>query len=162
MSFQGISLKGIWWQYTGQRKLGTKHIQVNGLGEMERNKQKSGTLGKFFKRKEVQFQRNISKLVLEHDIALDFVLNLNQVSLSYISLGKYTFSSKESKYVLIKVRGSKRQITATFFVFPIQLTYEGKRKQCPPNLDFHLILTLLSHQIAGQTCREMFQLIIFL
>lgn len=64
----------------------------------------------------------------------------------------------------VAVRGKLLQLFLFLFqvFFSIQLTYEGKRKQCPPNLDFHLILTLLSHQIAGQTCREMFQLIIFL
>ena len=96
-------------------------------------------------------------LVLEHDIALDLVLNLNQMPLSYVSVGKYTFSSKGSKNVLVKGLDSERQITATFvvsfsgFVLPIQLIYKGKRKLFPPNLDFHLILTLPSHQITGQT-----------
>ena len=45
---------------------------------------------------------------------LEFVLNLDQTPLSYVSPKKYTFDLKGSKTVPIKVVDDKRQITATF------------------------------------------------
>ena len=47
---------------------------------------------------------------------LEFVLNLDQTTLSYSNFKKYTFDLKGSKTVPIKGVEDKRQITATFIV----------------------------------------------
>ena len=83
---------------------------------------RKGTTGKvepskkFLDEEKFSYQREISKVVLEHDILLDLVLNLDQTPLSYVSPGKYTFCSKGSTTVPIKGVDDKRQITATFIV----------------------------------------------
>ena len=83
---------------------------------------RKGTTGKvepsekFLNEEKFSYQREISKVVLEHDILLDLVLNLDQTPLSYVSPGKYTFCLKGSTTVLIKGVDDKRQITATFTV----------------------------------------------
>ena len=73
------------------------------------------------------FQRTISTAILEHNIPAPLAVNLDQTPLSYVPLGKYTFSFKGSKNVPIKGVDDKKQITATFAVslsgksLPIQL-----------------------------------------
>ena len=62
------------------------------------------------------FQREISKMVSEHDIPKCLVLNLDQTPLSYVTTGKYSFSFKGEKNVPVKGVDDKRQITATFSV----------------------------------------------
>ena len=58
---------------------------------------RKGTTGKvepsekFLQEEKFSYQREISRVVLEHDIPLDLVLNLDQTPLSYVSPGKYTF-----------------------------------------------------------------------
>ena len=110
------------------------------LKSMEWVKRK-GTTGKvepsekFLDEEKFTFQREISKVVTDHDIPLDLVLNLDQTPLSYVSPGKYTFCMKGSTTVPIKGVDDKRQITATFTVsasgvfLPIQLIYQGKTKR---------------------------------
>ena len=79
---------------------------------------------------------------MDHDVpaALDF--NVDQVPLSYVSPGKYTFSSKGSKNIPIKGLDDKRQIKVTFVVsatgsfLPIQLIYQVKSKRCLPKVTF--------------------------
>ena len=62
--------------------------------------ERKGTTGKvqpcakFLKDEKFSFQRAISKCVSENDIPLDLVFNLDQIPLSYISPGKYTFDLK--------------------------------------------------------------------
>ena len=110
------------------------------LKSMEWVKRK-GTTGKvepsekFLDEEKFTFLREISKVVTDHDIPLDLVLNLDQTPLSYVSPGKYTFCMKGSTTVPIKGVDDKRQITATFTVsasgvfLPIQLIYQGKTKR---------------------------------
>ena len=81
--------------------------------------------------KKFSFQRKISNVILDHDVPSALVLNLDQTPLSYVSPGKYTFSSKGSKSVPIKGLDDKRQITAIFVVSAtgsfllIQLIYQS-------------------------------------
>ena len=80
---------------------------------------RKGTTGKvepcpkFLEEEKFTFQRAISKFVSDYDIPLEFVLNLDQTPLSYVSSGKYTFDLKGSKAIPIKGVDDKRQITAT-------------------------------------------------
>ena len=109
---------------------------------------------KFLEEEKFSFQLAISTFDSESDIPLDFVVNLDQTPVSYVSLGKCTFDLKGPIKVPIKRVGDKRQITATFTVsasdslFPIQLIYNDKTKHFLPKLDFSKIaLTLYSLQI---------------
>ena len=96
----------------------------------------------FLQEEKFSYQRDISRVALEHDIPLDLVLNLDQTPLSYVSPGKYTFCLKGSTTVPIKGVDDKRQITATFTVsatgafLPIQLIYQGTTKRCLPKDKF--------------------------
>ena len=91
---------------------------------------------KFLEEQKRTFQRKISTVMLDHGIPSELVFNLDQTPFSYVSPGKYTFSSKGSKNVPIKDLDDKRQITATFVVtatgsfLPIQLIYQGESKRC--------------------------------
>ena len=104
-------------------------------GKVEPSKQ-------FLEEKKFTFQRSISMVVYNHDIPLEFILNLDQTPLSYVSPGKYTFNIKGSSNVHIKGIDDKRQITATFAVsatgelLPFQLIYAGKTKKCLPKFKF--------------------------
>ena len=75
------------------------------------------------------FQMFLSKIVYEHDIPSELIINLDHTPLSYISLGKFTFNIKDAKKVPVKGIGDKRQITATLAVsavghfLPMQLIY---------------------------------------
>ena len=60
------------------------------------------------------FPRNISALVT--DIPPCLIINIDQTPLSYVNTGKYKFSFKSTKNVLIRSVDDKRQITATFAV----------------------------------------------
>ena len=86
----------------------------------------------FLLEEKITFQRRISSIIQELDITKELILNLDQTSLSYVFLGKYTFNPKGAKTVSIKGIDDKRRTTATFTVtmtrkfLPIQLIYEGK------------------------------------
>ena len=96
---------------------------------------RKGTTGKvepcskFLEEEKFTFQRAIGKVVSDHDISMELVLNLDQTPLSYVSPGKYTFDLRGSRTAPIKDVDDKRQITATFTVtasgefLPIQLIY---------------------------------------
>ena len=119
----------------------TENWARNILKSMNWTKRK-GTTGKvepskrFLEEEKLIFQRNISNVILDYEVPSALVLNLDQTPLSYVSPGKYTFSSKGLKNVPIKGLDDKRQITATFVVsascsfLPIQLIYQGKLKRC--------------------------------
>ena len=51
---------------------------------------------KLLQEEKFSYQREISRVVLKHDIPLDLVLNLDQTLLSYVSPDKYTFCLKGS------------------------------------------------------------------
>ena len=137
---------------------------------------RKGTTGKvepsekFLEEEKFTFQRAISQIVLEHDIPLDLVFNLDQTPLSYVSPGKYTFSSKGSTNVPIKGFDDKRQITATFVVsasgsfLPMQLIYKGKSERSLPKFtflsSFHVTFTP-NHWSNLEKCEELFKFIIF-
>ena len=86
---------------------------------------------------------------LDHDVPSALVLNLDQTPLSYVSPGKYTFSSKGSKNVPVKGLDDKKQITVTFVVsaagsfLPIQLIYQGKSKKMLAKI--HIFLQFSCH-----------------
>ena len=145
------------------------------LKSMEWVKRK-GTTGKvepsekFLDEEKFTFQREISKVVTDHDIPLDLVLNLDQTPLSYVSPGKYTFCMKGSTTVPIKGVDDKRQITATFTVsasgvfLPIQLIYQGKTKRCLPKFKFpkeFQVTFTKNHWSNFGKCVDLFQKIIF-
>ena len=69
---------------------------------------------KFLEEEKFTFQRRISNVIFDHDVLSALVLNLDQTPLSYVSLGKCTFSSKGSKNLPFKGLDDKRQITTTF------------------------------------------------
>ena len=75
--------------------------------------------------------------ISSHDIP-NFVLNIDQTALPYVSSGKYTFSFNESKNFPIKGVDDKRQISATFAVsstckfLPTQLIYTGTTSSSLP------------------------------
>ena len=108
---------------------------------------RKGTTGKiepseqFLLEEKLTFHRRISSIIEEHDIPKEFILNIDQTTLSYVSLGKYTFNPKGAKTVPNK-NVDKRQTTATFTVSmtgkvpPIQLIYEGKTRRCLPKFHF--------------------------
>ena len=95
--------------------------------------QRKGTTSKvdpspqFLTEEKFTFQRTISTAILEHNIPAPLAVNLDQTPVSYVPLGKYTFSFKGAKNVPIKGVDDKKQITATFAVslsgkfLPIQL-----------------------------------------
>ena len=86
------------------------------------------------------FQMSISKVVFEHDIQSELIINFDRIPLSYISPGKYTFNIKGAKNVPVKEIDDKRQIATTFAVLavenflPVQLIYTGNTKRCLPNV----------------------------
>ena len=137
---------------------------------------RKGTTGKvepsekFLFEEKFTYQREISKVVLEHDIPLDLVLNLDQTPLSYVSPGKYTFCLKGSRTVPIKGVDDKRQITATFTVsatgafLPIQLIYQGKTKRCLPKFEFPKefdVTYTKNHWSNYDKCADLFESVIF-
>ena len=72
---------------------------------------------RFLEEEKFTFQRKISDVILNHDVPSALALNLDQTFLSYVSPGKYTFSSKGSKNVPNKaLDDKKKKITATFEV----------------------------------------------
>ena len=64
---------------------------------------RKGTTGKvepcpkFLEEEKFMFERAISKFDSDPDIALELVLNLDQIPLSFVLPGKYTFDLKGSK-----------------------------------------------------------------
>ena len=56
----------------------------------------------FLLEEKVTFQRRISSIIQELDITKELILNVDQTSLLYIFLGKYTFNPKGAKAVSIK------------------------------------------------------------
>ena len=56
----------------------------------------------FLLEEKVTFQRRISSIIQELDITKELILNLDQTSLSYVFLEKYTFNPKGAKAVSIK------------------------------------------------------------
>ena len=98
------------------------------------------------------------------------MLNLDQIPLSYVSPGKYTFDLKDSKTVPIKCVDDKRQITATFTVtasgsfLPIQLIYSGKTNCSLPKFDFPKCFDVTftpNHRSIYEKCVSLFKKIIF-
>ena len=92
----------------------------------------------------VTFQHSITNVAYNRDIKSDLIIKLDQTSLSYLSLGKYTFNLKGPKKVPIKGEDDKRQIATTFATsatgnfLSLQLIYTGKTKRCLPNVEFPL------------------------
>ena len=87
-------------EFSGGLEL-TKNWARNILKSMNWTKRK-GTTGKveppkkFLEEEKFTSQRKISNVILDHDVPSAVVLHLDQSPLSYVSLGKYTFSSKGS------------------------------------------------------------------
>ena len=146
--------------------MSSKCLEVHELGQTKRYNWKSRTFQEvprgrktYFPKKNVQCQ-----------ISLEFVLNLDQTPLPYVSPGKYTFLSKGSKNVPIKDLDDKRQITATFVVtttgpfLPIQLIYQGKSKRYLLKFtfpsDFPVTFTA-NHWSNLEKCEDLFNVIIF-
>ena len=125
---------------------------------------------KFLQEEKFTFQRKISNVILDHDFPSALVLNLEETPISYVSSGKYTFSSKGSKNVPIKGLDDKRQIIVTFvasatgYFLPIQLICQGKSKWCFPKFTFpyKLHVTFIpNHWSNLEKCEYLFKVIIF-
>lgn len=121
---------------------------------------------KFLEKEKFTSQRKICSVILDHDIPAALVPNLDQKPLFYISLGKYSFSLKGSKYVSFKGLNDKLQITATFVVTttgPLQLIYQGKQKfssKFTYSSDFHVTFRA-HHWLNLEKCLDIFNAIIF-
>ena len=133
------------------------------MEQTETNQGKVDPSPQFLAEEKFTFQRKISTAILEHDIFAPLVVNLDQIPLSYASLGKYTFSFKGAKNVPIKGVDDKRQITAAFAVsltgkfLPIQLIYKGKPSSPHQSLNFQARSHLVTHKITGQTPKNQFR-----
>ena len=101
---------------------------------------------------------------------IEFVLNLDQTPLSYVSPGKYIFDLKGSKTFPIKSVNDKRQITATFSVtasgsfLTIQLIYSGKTKRSIPKHEFPSYFDVIFNPylwFSYEKCARLFEKIIF-
>ena len=68
------------------------------------------------KEEQLTFQRKIPALIKWHDISEDLVLNFDQTSLSYITVGNNTAEFGGAKSVPVKGKGKGKQITGTFAV----------------------------------------------
>ena len=104
------------------------------------------------------------------DTPIDFVVNLDQAPLSYVSPGKYTFNPSGAKTAPMKEIHDKRQITVTFAVIitskflPVQVIYEGKTHICLPNFDFSKCFNVpysANHCLNTAKSIELFEQIIF-
>ena len=132
---------------------------------------KVGPYAKFLEEEKFSSQLAISKFVSEHDISIDLVPNVDQTSVSYVSLGKYTFDLKGSTTVAIRGVNDRRKITATFAVsasrsfLPISLIYNSKTKCSLPKYDFPNFFSVrfpLNHWSNFEKCVSLFEKIIFL
>ena len=123
------------------------------LRQLKWSKRKETTVkvdpsSQFLAEENFTFQIAISTAILEHDIPAPLVIDLDQTPLSYVFPGKYTFSFKSAKNVLIKGVDDKGQIAATFAVpltgkfLPIQLIYKGKTKRSLSKFKFPSMLSL--------------------
>ena len=116
-------------------------------------------------------QREISWVVLDHDIPLDLVHILDQNPLSYVSPGKYTICLKRSITFLIKGVDNKRYVSAKFTVsdtcvVPVHLIIKVQQRmftnmQKFPK-DFNIFSTKNHWSIFSKKCDDLFQKIIFL
>ena len=68
------------------------------------------------KEEQLTFQRKIPALIKWHDISEDLVLNFDQTSLSYITVGNNTPDFGGAKSIPVKGKGKEKQITGTFAV----------------------------------------------
>ena len=124
---------------------------------------------KFLPKETFSYQREISRVVLKHDIPLDLVLNLDQTPLTYVPPGKYTFYLKGSTTVPLKGVDDKYQITATFTVtatgafLPIQFIYQGATERCLPKYKFSKEFNVTytkNHWSNLEKCVDLFEKII--
>ena len=80
------------------------------------------------------FLQDIDKKVKEYNIPPELVLNSDQTTSSYVSVGKSTMAARGSKTIAIKGMSEKRAITLNFVVtysnefLPMQVIYSGKTK----------------------------------
>ena len=88
----------------------------------------------FVEEEKISFQRAISKVVLEHHIPPDVVLNLDQTPLSYVSPGKYTLTSKDRQ--MYPLKADTFVVSAAGVFLSIQLIYTGKSEHSLPKFTF--------------------------
>ena len=105
-------------------------------------------------------QREISWVVLDHDIPLDLVHILDQNPLSYVSPGKYTICLKRSITFLIKGVDNKRYISPKFTVsdtcvVPVHLIIKVQQKDVYQYTNSQRILTFLVLRTTGRFFRKM-------
>ena len=60
------------------------------------------------------FPKAISAIVYNHDIPGDLIIDLDQISLSYMSPDKYTLDKRAAKNVPKKAADDKRKVATTF------------------------------------------------
>ena len=94
------------------------------------------------------FYSDINEIIQAHEIPHDMVTNIDQTSLSFVLISKYTLAKKGSSRVSVPGTSDYRQITGTFAVtmagsfLPTQLIYQGKRHDVSRNSTFRRSSTL--------------------
>ena len=84
--------------------------------ELEKRKATTGKVvpsNQFLEEEKLTIQKKMSSLVVEHSIPKELIVNLDQILLSYVTSGKYTYDTRGAKTVPVKDIDGKRQITAT-------------------------------------------------
>ena len=88
------------------------------------------------------FHRTIKEVVEAYDIPGDLIININQTTLPFFLISKYTMDKKNEKFVPITNSSDYHQITGTFSItfsckfLPIQIIYQGKTDRCHPKFKF--------------------------
>ena len=88
------------------------------------------------------FHRAIKEVVDAYDIPDDLVVNIDQTTLPFILLSKYTMDKKNEKLVPIANSADYRQVTGTFSITvssifsPMQIIYKGQTDRCYPKFKF--------------------------
>ena len=91
----------------------------------------------------LSFLVDIKNCVKQYSVPPELILNANQTSSSYVSVGRMTMAQTNSQSVPIIGLADKRNITLTFVIsmsgefLPLQIIYQGKTKaSLPRNFSF--------------------------
>ena len=95
-------------------------------------------------RKEIEylFLHDIVSKVEEYNIPTSLIVNIDQTSIKYVSVGSESLAEKGVENVTIEGSADKRTITGTFGLsksgvfLPMQLIYGGKTTQSIPKFKF--------------------------
>ena len=88
------------------------------------------------------FYNDINKIVHAHAIPAEIIINIDQTSLPFVLISKYTLEKKGSSHVSVPGTSDYCQIKGTFSIsmagsfLPIQLIYQGQTKLCQTKYNF--------------------------